>query len=263
MDNKNQEIEQWDGSLYSQNSDFQFSRALKLISLHTFHGTEVILDVGCGDGKISAELARRVPGGKVVGIDFSADMISHAKAAHQVDNLEFFTMNAEHINAESEFDLVTSFFSLHWVPDKKEAIRRIFRSLKPGGQAILIMPHRNEILANARFQVLDLPEWKTVFAEANEFTAPLKDTRYLQYAESEGFEITFYDTHAEQINFPNVQSLTDLVRSITAHLGMISSEADKQKFMHQLMENYFKEVPVLPDGSCSISFDFITMIISR
>ena len=81
-------IEQWDGSLYSQNSDFQFSRALKLISDHTFTGDESVLDVGCGDGKISVELAKRVPRGKVLGTDFSADMISHAKVMHKVPNLE-------------------------------------------------------------------------------------------------------------------------------------------------------------------------------
>jgi trans-aconitate 2-methyltransferase len=94
------QIEQWDGSLYSQNSDFQFSRALKLISEHTFNGDELVLDVGCGDGKITVELANLVPRGRVLGTDFSADMISHAKLTHNVSNLEFQQLDAEDITSE-------------------------------------------------------------------------------------------------------------------------------------------------------------------
>ena len=64
MDKPKELIERWDGSHYSQNSDFQYSRALKLISSHNFNGDEYILDVGCGDGKISVELTKLVPNGK-------------------------------------------------------------------------------------------------------------------------------------------------------------------------------------------------------
>lgn len=259
----NDMIEQWDGSLYSQNSDFQYSRALKLISAHTFSGLEAVLDVGCGDGKISVELARLVPSGRVLGIDFSADMISHAKLSFDVPNLEFQQLDAEDISSVGEFDLVTSFFCLHWVPDKQKAMHNIYRSLKPKGKAILIMPVRNEVLAKARSIVFDLPEWKSVFANRKDFTAPLVDTKYLQYAERAGFKILFDDSRTEQINFPTVDGLSNFVRSITAHLGHLSSEDEKKRFVKDLMEEYLKQVPPLPDGRAYICYDFITLVVGR
>ena len=66
----------------------------------TFNGDELVLDVGCGDGKITVELANLVPRGRVLGTDFSADMISHAKLTHNVSNLEFQQLDAEDITSE-------------------------------------------------------------------------------------------------------------------------------------------------------------------
>ena len=144
---------------------------------------------------------------KVLGIDFSADMISHAHQTHNISNLTFQHLNAEDINYVGEFDLVTSFFCLHWVPDKQKAMHNFYRSLKPKGQAILIMPCRNEVLATARSIVFNLPEWKNVFANKEDFTAPIKDTKYLQYAEAAGFKIFLNDYHTEKIYFESPESL--------------------------------------------------------
>ena len=61
----------WDGDDYHKNSNSQQKEALKLLDEHPIRGDESILDVGCGDGKITAEIANRVPEGRVLGIDKS------------------------------------------------------------------------------------------------------------------------------------------------------------------------------------------------
>ena len=69
----------WNAAAYAANSAVQQSWARELIAKLKLRGDEHILDVGCGDGKVTAELAAAVPRGLVVGIDASAEMISFAR----------------------------------------------------------------------------------------------------------------------------------------------------------------------------------------
>ncbi len=69
------------------------------------------MDVGCGDGKVTAEIARAVPHGSVVGTDASAEMIGFASetfSPKQNPNLEFHVMDAREIQFAHPFDLVFS-----------------------------------------------------------------------------------------------------------------------------------------------------------
>ena len=68
----------WDAEDYARNSGAQARWALELIGKLALAGAEHVLDVGSGDGKITAELARRVPEGSVLGIDSSPEMVAAA-----------------------------------------------------------------------------------------------------------------------------------------------------------------------------------------
>ena len=90
----------WNAAAYAANSTVQQSWARELIVKLKLRGDEHILDVGCGDGKISAELARAVPRGVVVGMDASAEMISFAQKtfpAKKKSNLKFQICDARKI----------------------------------------------------------------------------------------------------------------------------------------------------------------------
>ena len=253
----------WQGDQYSQNSDFQFRRALTLLDGIAFHGDEQVLDVGCGDGRISAEIAQRLPQGRVLAVDYSNDMISYAKSNHQLANLRFELGNAAIVSYQQEFNVVTSFFCLQWVVDKQKAFSGVFESLHPGGRAVLIMPVRNEVLAQARAIVLNHPEWRDRFTESGDATTPLTDTNYREYAVRAGFQITSYVRQPEEIVFSNRERLTGFVKSITAHLSSLSSEEEKETFMEQLIDAYLELVPVQPAGQCSITYDFITLLANK
>ena len=69
---------QWNPTAYAHESSLQKELAEKQLARLTLIGNEHILDVGCGDGKITAEIAARVPRGSVVGVDPSSDMIAFA-----------------------------------------------------------------------------------------------------------------------------------------------------------------------------------------
>ncbi len=75
-------MHQWDPKDYAQNSGAQQGWAEDLMERLRLAGNERILDIGCGDGKVSASLAERVPEGTVVGIDSSAEMIRYANVTY-------------------------------------------------------------------------------------------------------------------------------------------------------------------------------------
>lgn len=90
----------WSAADYASNSAVQQTWARELIIQLNLQGNERILDVGCGDGKITAELARSVPHGSIVGVDASSQMIEFADEtfpARKHPNLQFQICDARHI----------------------------------------------------------------------------------------------------------------------------------------------------------------------
>jgi trans-aconitate 2-methyltransferase len=119
---------EWDASGYARISELQQAMAKEVLALLDLKGSERVLDVGCGSGKVTAEIASRVPEGSVVGVDSSADMIASARHQFGPDarpNLRFEVADARQLPFRHEFDLVVSFNALHWVPEQVQALRSI------------------------------------------------------------------------------------------------------------------------------------------
>jgi trans-aconitate methyltransferase len=127
----------WNPADYAANSAAQQSWARELIAKLRLRGDERILDVGCGDGKVTAELAAAVPRGAVVGIDASTPMIEFARGAFAMPNLEFHVMDARRIRLPHLFDLVFSNAALHWVDDHPAFLRGAASVLRPGGRLVV------------------------------------------------------------------------------------------------------------------------------
>ena len=126
----------WKADDYAANSKGQAVWAHELIEKMELVGNESILDIGCGDGKITDTLSRRTSG-EVVGIDFSGEMIAYAKAAFSKPI--FMQMDAQALNFSERFDVVFSNAALHWVKDHQAVLEGIYQALKPKGRAILQM----------------------------------------------------------------------------------------------------------------------------
>ena len=130
----------WNAADYAANSAQQQLWARELISRLALRGDERILDVGCGDGKVTAELARTLRHGSATGIDASPAMIEFAQRTFPSDkirNLEFQVMDARQIRFRDPFDLIFSNAALHWVDDHEAFLRGAAGCLRSGGRLVV------------------------------------------------------------------------------------------------------------------------------
>ena len=128
----------WNAQDYAKNSQNQFQWAQELIPKLKLQGNEALLDIGCGDGKITAELARCLPKGRAVGVDSSEKMIKLAQTTFQTKdypNLTFQVMDARKLTFQEEFDMVFSNAALHWIVDQKAVLAWCAKKPKAGRQA--------------------------------------------------------------------------------------------------------------------------------
>lgn len=123
---------EFDGNKYRKASAHQKEWGNKIISELNLNGNERILDLGCGDGILTRQLASLVPNGYVLGIDSSQGMISTAMELES-SNLSFRLLNINDIGFTNEFDLVFSNATLHWIHDHKRLIANVYKALKKNG----------------------------------------------------------------------------------------------------------------------------------
>ncbi len=94
---------------------------------------ERILDLGCGDGALTLEIARS--GADVLGIDSSPSQIAAARGL----GLEAEVIDATRLGFDREFDAVFSNAALHWIKDRAAVLAGVARALKPGGRFVAEM----------------------------------------------------------------------------------------------------------------------------
>jgi trans-aconitate methyltransferase len=124
---------EFDGEKYRQASKPQKEWGNKLISELNLIGHEEVLDLGCGDGTLTEQIAILVPNGNVIGIDASIGMIRTAQKSEQ-PNLSFVYADINDIEYENRFDVVFSNAALHWVKNHEKLLGNSLKALKSGGR---------------------------------------------------------------------------------------------------------------------------------
>lgn len=98
-----------------------------------------VVDLGCGPGNLTATLADRWPGARVLGVDSSERMIAAARARDD-DRLRFEVGDVRTWSADGEVDVLVTNATLQWVPDHLPLLGRWLRGLAPGGWLALQVP---------------------------------------------------------------------------------------------------------------------------
>lgn len=185
---------EWNAAAYHRIDGLQQSMAHEVIGRLKFAGSEKVLDVGCGDGAITAKVAALVPDGEVVGVDASKEMVEFASrhsAATVRRNLTFRVGDARCLDFPSIFDRVISFNALHWIQEQEAVLRGVWNALKPGGCAHLrLVPHGpRRSLEDVIETTAHDPRWATSFRETVPPFQHPEPEAYAELAAAAGFGV--------------------------------------------------------------------------
>src|SRR5262245_24168994 len=122
----------WNAALYEDAHSFVWKQATSLVDLLAPRAGERILDVGCGTGHLTAQIA--AAGADVIGIDSSAEMIEQAR--RNFPAIRFELADARDFAFAEPFDAVFSNAVLHWILEPGRVVRRVREALKPGGRFV-------------------------------------------------------------------------------------------------------------------------------
>jgi trans-aconitate 2-methyltransferase len=190
---------EWNADVYHRVSDPQFEWAAEVLERLPLRGDEVVLDAGCGTGRVTAMLVERLPRGRVIGIDASASMIERARETLG-DRAEVRVGSLTELELEKPVDAVFSNAVFHWIPDHDLLFNRLHDALRPGGRLVAQCGGKGNVatLARAIGEVASEPPFAEHLADMDviwNFSSPEDAGRRLRAAGFEHVECWLEDKH--------------------------------------------------------------------
>jgi len=247
----------WDAQDYAENSTAQFDWACELLNKLVLRGDEDVLDIGCGDGKVSAALSRRVLAGSVLGVDSSAEMVALAGdrfSAREYSNLSFAQVDARLLAFDGCFDAVFSNAALHWIRDHASVLAGISRSLKEGGRFLLQMGGRGnvaDLIAVLDAMVVRTP-WAQYFADFSFPYGFYGPEEYAEWMAAAGLVAERVELIPKDMVHESAAGLAGWVRTTWLPYTQRISEARREEFISELVAQYLYEHPLDAEGQTHV-----------
>lgn len=215
----------------------------EVLALLDLKGSERILDIGCGDGRITAEIAERVPRGFVVGVDRSHEMISFASShfgSALRPNIRFVVADARSLQFHEEFDLVVSFNALHWLPDQDAALRSIRDAMKSDGlaQLRLVPAGERKSLENVLEETRLSSRWLHYFQTFHDPYLHLTPEQYQAVAERNGLRVRHVQTEAKAWDFKSRAAFFAFGSVTFVEWTRFLPEPEKPAFVTDVLDRY-------------------------
>jgi trans-aconitate 2-methyltransferase len=247
----------WDAKDYHLNSSCQFGFAQELIGKLNLQGTEAVLDIGSGDGKITAQIAGLVPKGRVVGIDASPDMVAFAKENFppaKFPNLSFTQMDAREISFENQFDLVFSNATLHWVIGHEPVLKGIHDALKPGGRMKVQMGGKGNAswIAQAVVKAIQDPKWVKCFSGFKSPWGFYEPGPYRKWVEDSGLKPVRVELFKRTMTQKGSNGLKSWIRTTWHPFLDCVPQEQRDEFIDRIVANFFSAHPLDPSGDIQV-----------
>ncbi|WP_342306464.1 methyltransferase domain-containing protein [Methanolobus sp. ZRKC5] len=240
----------FDGQKYEKFSKPQQDWGSRLMDELDLQGDECILDLGCGNGLLTEKLAKKVPDGRVVGVDSSVSMLEQANY-HKADNMEFRLLDMEDMIIEEKFDVIFSNAALHWVKDHSHVLNTIHDSLKSNGIMRVQFAGKGNCIhiAGVMMEAISSPEFESEF-RSFEWPWYMPDKgEYEELLRLSGFEQYRVWIENADRNFPDDESFVGWIEqpSLVPFVSVLSE--DRASLFRDFVVDKAKKVAGQPDGT--------------
>jgi trans-aconitate 2-methyltransferase len=125
---------QWDGASYDRISAPMEALGREVLARLALGGEELVLDVGCGSGRITEALIERLPRGRVIAVDASESMVQAAR--RRLPDADVRVMDALELELDEPADAILSTATFHWISDHARLFQSLRAALRPGGRLV-------------------------------------------------------------------------------------------------------------------------------
>lgn len=243
----------WNPEDYAKNSDVQLKWAQELRQNLNLQGNESVLDVGCGDGKITADFATTLTSGRVMGVDSSPEMIAYATRTYpskQYSNLSFACVDARSLDFDQEFDLCFSNAVLHWVDNHPAFLRGAHQSLRGGGRLVISCGGKGgaaEVL-QVFSELVVCESWQPYFGGFRNPYFFYGDQDYLPWLEEVGFAVKRLELVTKDMTHRGKDDLASWIRTTWMPFTQCVPESERDNFISQFVETYVERIPLDQNG---------------
>jgi trans-aconitate methyltransferase len=243
----------WNAADYAANSTVQQTWARELLVRLRLLGEEHVLDVGCGDGKVTAEIAQAVPRGAVTGVDASREMITFAQKVFtpkKHPNLEFHVMDARKIKSPRQFDVVFSNAALHWVDDHEAILRGVASVLKSGGRLIISCGGKgnaHDVFVALRPEIR-LKRWRQFFRRMPKPYFFYSPAAYEKWLPRSGFKAVTVRLVPKDAPYAGRDGFAAWLRTTWLPYVQRVPEPEREEFIAAVAERYVAKHPPGADG---------------
>ncbi len=228
----NSNVQQWNANLYDTKHKFVSQLATDLIELLAPQPEERILDIGCGTGHLTQEIANC--GAEVLGIDSAETMILQAQINYP--KLKFAVVDAINIDFKAEYDAVFSNAVLHWIKQPKKVIDGVWKSLKPGGRFVVEFGGKGNInLIQTALKQAICNETSAVEEVLNPNYFP-SIAEYGSLLEKQGFELTFANLFSRPTPLDGEEGIVNWLKMFRNSALATFSQAAQARILSNVQE---------------------------
>lgn len=254
----------WDARDYRANASMQLLLGGSFLERLPLVEDARVLDVGCGDGRVSAQVAARVPRGSVTGVDRDPGMVAFAREAHP--ELRFAVRDARELGFDAEFDAAVSFTALHWVVEEHDrALDGMRRAVVPGGLVAATFPAAGNmaLLSAVADEVCADPRWRSSF-EGHAFPWFFPErSAYARLVERVGLEIGSLARVPYDVVHDGRDALAGWIRTTWMPFTTRLPEDRRAAWIDEVVARYAQEAPPDAEGRLHVPSFRIELVARR
>ena len=247
----------WSAEEYAKHSTNQYEWAKELIPKLGLTGTESLLDIGCGDGKVTALLSSYLPHGHVVGIDSSEEMITHARQTFphcHNSNLTFLRMDARDLTFREQFDVAFSSAALHWIIDHQAVLAGVNSSLDKKGRLLFQMAGKGnaqDVLAVVE-ELISEDDCKPYFKNFSFPYGFYGPEEYVEWLREAGFNPERVELFPKEMKFRGKEGLAGWIRTTWLPFTERVPAQLRDTFINEIADRYLAAYPLDEKGTVHI-----------